>query len=412
MSYFQLFFQILLSLLSISSCLSDHELDIWTSSTTTEVSTKSEIVNENNDEEMPDDIAATDENEGDDTEESSKSKRTVERNFGYGFNDITSRLQGQANNQGKFRAYPYQQLRLHSTLRTAQDVASQQQQSDGAQRPYNTAHLSSLSNFNYRTGVQADSQEPVYHVKSSYQQVPTYRGTPAFPSSSNGAPVYAPGAPHAVPLFSGPPQYSPSFFTGNSLTSPHHHFPAVTPINLPNTLFSAGNFHGGPLVHQLAGSSVMALLHNPSGHFGPQILPVIILRVNNDPSGSNFLQYQSSVSPNIIPAGLHGLLYPAQHHQVSQQPMFSHFATTQTEEPPQLLYQERTPSGEIPKAQHIQPPAAATPQSSYVHQKKPLLPTPSPDSPQKHRKTIIVTETDPHSNSGYSQYKYGSKDKV
>jgi hypothetical protein len=379
-------------------------------------------VNDDNDEEMPDDIATADEDEGDDTEGPSKSKRTVERNFGYGFNDIASRLHGQADNQGKFRAYPYQQLRLYSTLRTAQDIANQQQQAEIAHRPYSTARLSSVSNHNYRTGIHADSQEPVYYTKSSYQQVPTYRGSPAVPSPSNGAPVYTPGTPHVASLFSGPPQHAPSFFNGHPLASPHHHFPAVTPSNLPNAFFGAGNFHGGPLVHQLAGSSVLALLQNPSGHFGSQILPVIIVRVNNDPSGSNVLQHQGSVSPNIIQAGLHGLnlqtlLYPVQHFQVSQQPVFSHFDTTQTEEPPQLLYQERPPSRENPKAQHIQPSAAATPQTSqqqlsYVHQKKPIIPTPPPDSPQKLRKNIVITETDPYTNSGYSQYKYEYKDKV
>jgi hypothetical protein len=385
------------------------------------LSTKSEIVNDNNDEEMTDDIATTDEDEGDDTEESSKSKRTVERHFGYGFNDITSRLQGQAENQGKFRAHPYQQLHPYSTLRTAQYVANQQQQAEVAYRPYSTARLASVSNHNHRTGTYADSQEPVYYTKPSYQQFPTYRDSPAPPSHSNGAPIYVPVAPNAAPLFSGPPQYSPSFFTGHSLTSPQHRLSAVSPINVPNTFFSAGNFHGGPLVHQLAGSSLLALLQSPSGHFGPQILPVIILRVNNDPSGSNVLQHQGGASPNIMQAGLHGLnlqtlLYPVQQPQVSQQPVFSHFVTTQTEEPPQLLYQEGPPSGEIPKSQHIQPSAAVTPQASqqkipYGHQKKPLVPMPPPDSPQKHRKTIVVTETDPHNNNGYSQYKYGSKDK-
>jgi len=379
-------------------------------------------VNDNNDGEMPDDIVATDEDEGDDKEESSKSKRTIERHFGYGFNDITSRLQGQSDNQGKFRAYPYQQLRLYSTLRSAQDIANRQQQADVDYRPYSTSRLSSVSNHNYRTGIHADSQEPGYYTKSSYQHVPTYRGSPAPPSPSNEAPVYASVAPHAAPLFSGPPHHSPSFFTGQSLTSAHHHLPSLTPINVPNTFFSAENVHGGPLVHQLAGSSVLALLQSPSGHFRPQILPVIILRVNNDPSGSNVLQHQGGVSPNIMQASIHGLnlqtlLYPFQQLQVSQQPMFSHFATTQTEEPPQLLYQEGSPSGEIPKSQHIQPSAAVTPQASqqmipYVHQKKPLVPAPPPDSPQKHRKTLVVTETDPHSNIGYNQYKYGSKDKV
>lgn len=370
---------------------------------------------------MPDDIATTDEDEGDDRQESSKSKRTIERHFGYGFNDITSRLQGQADNQGKFRAYPYQQLRPYSTLRTAQDIVNQQQQAEVAYRPYNTARLSSVSNHNYRTGIHADSQEPVYYTKPSYQQVPSYRVSPTHPSPSNEAPVYATVASHAAPLFSGPPQHSPSFFTGHSLTSPHRHLPAVTSFNVPNTFFSAGNFHGGSLVNQLAGSSVLALLQSPSGHFGPQILPVIIIRVNNDQSGSNVLQHQGGVSPNIMQAGIHGLnlqtlLYPVQQLQVSQQPVFSHFANTQTEEPPQILYQEGSPSGEFPKSQHIQSSAAVTPQTSqqkipYVQQKKPLVPMPPPDSPQKHRKAI-VTETDPLSNSGYSQYKYGSKDKV
>jgi hypothetical protein len=385
------------------------------------VSTKSEIVNDN-DGEMSDDIATTDEGERDDTGKSSKSKRTIERHFGYGFNDITSQLQGQADNQGKFRAYPYQQPRLYSTLRTAQDFANRQQQADVAYRPYSTSRLSSVSYNNYRTGIHADSQEPGYYTKSSYQHVPTYRGAPAPPSPSNEAPVYASVDPHAAPLFSGPPQHSPPFFSGQSLTSTHHHLPSITPLNAPNSFFSAGNVHDGPLVHQLAGSSVLALLQSPSGHFGPQIIPVLILRVNNVPSGSNFLQHQGGVSPNIMQASLHGLnlqtlLYPVQQLQVSQQPTFSHFATTQTEEPPQLLYQEGSPSGEIPKPQHIQPSAAVTPQASqqmipYVHQKKPLVPMPPPDSPQKHRKTLVVTETDPHSNSGYSQYKYGSKDKV
>lgn len=385
------------------------------------MSTKSEIADDNNDDETPDDIGTADGDEADDTEESSKSKRTVERHFGYGFNDITSRLQGQADNQGKFRAYPYQQLRLYSTQRTAQDIANQQQQVEVAYRPYSTARLSGVSNHNHRTGIYADTQEPVYYTKSSYQQVPTYRGSPA-PSHSNGAPVYAPVTSPAAPLFPGPHQHSPSFFTGNSLTSPHNHLPAVTPFNVPNSFFSAGNFHGSPLANQLAGSSVLALLQSPSGHFGPQILPVIILRVSNDPSGSNVLQHQGGVSPNVMQAGLHGLnlqtlLYPVQQLQVSQQPVFSHFATAQTEEPPQLLYQDGPPSGEIPKSQRIQPSAAVTPQASqpsipYVHQKKPLVPMPPPDSPQKHRKTIVVTETDPHSNGGYSQYKYGSKDKV
>jgi hypothetical protein len=398
------------------------------------VSTTSEILEDNNDEEMPDDVATTDEDEGGDTEESTKSKRTVERHFGYGFNDITSRLQGQADNQGKFRAYPYQ--RLYSTLRNAQDIANQQQQAAVAYRPYNTARLSSVSNHNYRSGNQVDSQEPVYYTQSSYQQFPNYRGSPASPSPSNGAPgftpvvspspingasVFTPVAPPAVSLFPGPTQNSPSFFTGNSLTSSHHHLPSATPMNVPNNFFSAGNFQGGPFVHQLAGSSVLALLQSPSGHFG-QILPVIILRVNNDPSGVNVLQYQSGVSPNIMQAGLHGLnlqtqLYPGQQLPVSQQSVFSHFATTQTEEPPQLLYQEGSPNGEIPKSQHIQPSPAVTPQASqqnipYVHQKKPLVPMPMSDLSQKHRKTLVATETDPQNNSGYSQYKYGSKDKV
>jgi hypothetical protein len=406
-------------LLSISSCLSDSELDSWTSSTTTEVSTKPEIVNDDNDEDMPDDIATTDEDEGDDMEESSKRKRTVERHFGYGLNAITSRFPGQAVNQGKLRAYPHQQLRLYSTSRTPQDITNQQQQAEFAHRPYSTAHLSSVSNHNYRADTHADSQEPIYYTKPSYQQVPTYRLSPAFPSSSNGAPVYATATPHAAPFFSGPPQHSPSYFTGHSLTSPHQ-IPAVTPTNLPNTYYTTGNIHGSPLVHQLAGSSVLALLQSPSGHFGSQIVPVIFLRVNNDPSGSNALQHQGGVSQNIVQPGLHGLnvqtlLYPVQQFQMSQQPVYSHFATTQTEEPPQLLYQERYPSGEIPKAQHFQPPAVAAPQASqqkipYVHQKKPIVATPPSDSPQKHRKTIIVSETDPHNINGYSQYKYGSKE--
>jgi hypothetical protein len=381
---------------------------------------KSEIVNDNNDEELPDDIATTDEDEGDDTEDSSKRKRTVERHFGYGFNDIRSRLQGQADNQGKHRAYPYQQLRLYSTLRKAQDIANQQQQAEVAYRPYNMAHLSSASNYNYRTGIHSDSQEPTYYTKSSYQQVPYYRrGSPAPPSHSNESPVYAPVASHVAPVFSVPSQHSPSFFTGNSLTSPHHHLPAVTSINVPNTYFSNRNFHGSPLVSQLAGSSVLALLQSPSNHFGPQLLPVIILRVNNDPSDNNVLQHQGGFSPNIVQAGIHGLnlqtlLYPAQQFQ---QPVFSHFATTQTEEPSQLLYQGGIPSGEIPKLQHIQPSAAVTPQAQqqkipYAHQKKPLVPMAPNDLSQKHRKTIVVTETDPLSNSAYSQYKYGSKDKV
>lgn len=378
----------------------------------------------NNDEEVPDDFATADEGDGDDTEESSKSKRTVERNFGYGFNDITSRLQGQADNQVKFRAYPYQQLRLHSTLRSAQDIANQQQQAETAHRPHSsTARLSSVSNHNYRTGIHADAQDPLYFTRSSYQPVPTYRGSPSVsvPSSINGAPVYSPGSPHAASLFSGPPPQAPSFFTGHSLAS-HHHFPAVTPSNLPNAFFGAGNFHGGPLVHQHAGSSLVALLQNPSGHFGPPILPVIILRVNNDASGSSVLQHQSGGSPNVIHAGLHGLnlqalLYPVQQFQVSQPPVFSHFDTTQSEESPQLLYQERSPSGEISKTQHVKPSAATTPQTAhlkmpYVHQKKPLIPSLPTDSPQKLRKDFVITETDPRSNNGYSQYKYGYKDKA
>jgi hypothetical protein len=98
---------------------------------------------------------------------------------------------------------------------------------------------------------------------------------------------------------------------------------------------------------------------------------------------------------------------------VPQQAAYTRFETTQTEQPPQLLYQEGFPIGEIPKPQYGQPPAATVPQKvSYEHQKKPLLPTTVPDpshQQQKLRKNIIVSDRD---ENGYNQNKYGHKDKV
>jgi hypothetical protein len=179
-----------------------------------------------------------------------------------------------------------------------------------------------------------------------------------------------------------------------------------------NPFLAAGNFYQHP------GSGGVAFLHNPSGHIGPQILPVIILRVNNEASGNSIFHHQGGVSPAFLQAGLHGLnlqtlLYPAQHFQVPEQATYARFETTQTEQRPQLLYQEGFPIGEIPKPQYAQPPAATVPQKlSYAHQKKPLLPTTAPDLShqlQKLGKNIVVSDRD---ENGYGQNKYGHKDKV
>jgi hypothetical protein len=158
----------------------------------------------------------------------------------------------------------------------------------------------------------------------------------------------------------------------------------------------------------------VALLQNPSGHIAPQILPVIILRVNSDVSANSVFHHQGGISP----AFLHGLsqqtlLYPIQHLQASQQSPYTRFEGTQPEQPPQLLYQEDVQSGDVPKPQYAQPPAAAAPQKvSYALQKKPLTPTVAPDAShyqQKLRKNIVVSE---RVDNGYGQYKYGYKDKV
>jgi hypothetical protein len=145
---------------------------------------------------------------------------------------------------------------------------------------------------------------------------------------------------------------------------------------------------------------------------------VIIIRVNNDASGNSVFHHQGGVSPAFLQAGLHGLnlqtlLYPAQQFQAPQQAAYTRFEAVQTEQPLQLLYQEAFPSDENPKPQYSQPPAATAPQKvSYAYQKKPLIPTPAPDSshqPEKLRKNVVVSDRDENE---YSPYKYGYKDKV
>lgn len=401
-------------MLVISNCLTTPE----TSSsipTTTETSADSEVVHDKSDEEKTESTATT---EIDNAGEFSKSKRTVEGSLGYGFN--------QPNSQSKFRTYPYQQLRHYSTVRTAPEHLDsrqhqyQHQQAVAGQRPQGTAPSSSVGSH-YPTGKHADTHEPVYIARPSYQQVPAYRGFPAAPShsSGNGAHVFSSsGSPHASSFPSGPPQHAPIFFTGHSLAPQHNPFTAVTSHNVLNPFLAAGNFHGDSLLYQQPGSSPMAFLQNPSGHIGPQILPVIILRVNNDASGNSVFHHHGGISPAFLQAGLHGLnlqtlLYPAQHFRAPQQAVYTRFEATQTEQPAQLLYQEGFSSGEIPKPEYAQPPAATVPQKvSYAHQKKPLISTTAPDPSHQHqklRKNTVVSDRD---ENGYSQYKYVHKDKV
>lgn len=405
-------------MLVITNCLTTPETSS-SIATTTETSADSEIVHDKSNEEKTKTSAST---ETDVAGESSKSKRTVEGSLGYGFN--------QPNSQNKFRTYPYQQLRHYSTVRTAAEHLDsrqrqyQHQQAVAGQRPQGTAPSSSVGSHsslqNYPTGKHADTQEHVYFARPSYQQVSAYRGFPAVSghSSGNGAHVFpSSGSPHASSFVSGPPQNAPVFFTGHSLASQHNPFTAVTSHNVLNPFLAAGNFRGHSLLYQHPGSSAVAFLQNPSGHIGPQILPVIILRVNNDANG-NSVFHHGGISPAFLQAGLHGLnlqtlLYPAQHFRAPQQAVYPRFEDTQPEQPPQLLYQEGFTSGEIQKPEYAQPPAATVPQKvSYAHQKKPLIPTVAPDlshQQQKLGKNAIVSDRD---ENGYSQYKYVHKDKV
>lgn len=404
-------FQILLSLLVISSCSTTPKpiTSISKQPTTTETSTDSEIINVKNDHETADitdgDILMIEEDEM----ESSKSKRTIERNLGYGFNDISgSTRQSDHSNQNKFRTYfpqqhaqPYQQVRYYS----AGSVGSRQtqQQMEAGHRP-----PSSFSSH-------VDPQESEYFAKSA-----VYRGPPATSSNSpgNGAPVVSTSRyPHLAHILPGPTPQAPAFFTGHSLASPPNPFAAVTTHNVPNPFLPAANFHGGSLLYQHTGSSGMAFLQNPSGYFGPQILPVIILRVTNDASGNNVLQHQGAVSPSFIHPGFHGLnlqtlLYPVQQFHTPQQTVISRYYATQTEQPSQPLYQDGYPSGETPKVHYVQPSTNTATQISqqkisYVQKNTPLTPTPSPDSTQKLSKSAVVSETGPQ-----NEYKYGYKDKV
>jgi hypothetical protein len=393
-------FQILLSLVVISTCSTtpDPSSSIVTHSTTTETSTDSEIIKIKNDQETADitdvDTATLDEDES----ESSKRKRTIERNLGYGYNDIAgSTRQSDYSSQNKIGTYFQQHAQQHTPYQRYYSAGSAgsrlQQQVDTGHRP-----SSSFSSY-------SDAQEPAY------------RGQPAVSGSSsgNGAPVFSTsGSPHPAPLFTGSPAQASAFFTGRSLASPHNPFAAVTPHNAPNPFLPAGNFHGGSLLYQHPGSSGVAFLQNPAGYFGPQILPVIILRVTNDVSGNNVFHHQGAVSPSFIQTGFHGLnlqtlLYPAQQFHTPQQAVFPRYYATQTEPPSQPLYQGGYPSGETPKAHYVQPSATTATQISqqkisYVQQN---TPTQSPDSTQKLTKTGVVSETGPQ-----NEYKYEYKDKV
>jgi hypothetical protein len=160
----------------------------------------------------------------------------------------------------------------------------------------------------------------------------------------------------------------------------------------------------------------LAFLHNPSGYFGPQIIPVIILRIASDASGNNAFHHQGAVSPSLIQTGIHGLnlhtlLYPVQQFHTPQQAVLLRYYATQTEKPSQPLYQGGYPGGETPNGNYVQPHANTATQISqqkiYVQQNAPIIPTQSPDSAQKLRKTDTVSET-----GQQNEYKYGYKAKV
>jgi hypothetical protein len=306
-------------------------------STTTETSSDSEVVPDESEEEKTDSSAMI---ETDVAGESIKSKRTIERNLGYGFN--------QPNSQNKFRTYPYQQQLRHYSPH------QEQQQAVEGHRPYSTAPSSGV-------GSHYPTQEPVYFARPSYQQVPAAPGH----SSGNGAHVFPP---------SGPPPHAPIF-----LTAQHGPLTAVTPHSALNPFLAAGNFHGDSLLYQHPGTGALTFLHNPSSHIGPQILPVIILRVNSDAGGNSVFHHQGGISPAFLHGlNLQTLLYPTQHYQAPQPSSYARFEGT-----PQLLYQER----DIPKPQKV----------SYEHQKKPFTPTVAPEPPhqqQKLRKNIVLGDRD------------------
>ncbi|KDR23800.1 hypothetical protein L798_11378 [Zootermopsis nevadensis] len=403
-------FQILLCLFVISSCSTTPKPNslISTQTTTTEeTSTDSELINIKHDQKTADitdgDIVTIDEDEI----ESSKRKRTIDQNLGYGYNDIAGRTRQTDQSIQNFGTYfpqnsqqpTHQPVRYYSPGSATNRL---QQHVDNGHRP--------ASSFNNH----ANTQESEYLAKS-----PTYRGPAAVSGSlpTKGAPVFStPRSPHPFYLFPGSPPQAPAFFTGHSLTSPHNPFADVTSHNTQNPFLPVGNFHGGPLLYQHPGSSGVAFLQNPSGYFGPQIVPVIILRVTNDANGNNAFHHQSAVSPSLIQTGMHGLnlqtlLYPVQQFHTPQQNVFPRYYATHNDPASQQLVQNGYQSGETPKTHYVQPPATTATQIpqqkiSYVQQNTPLTPTPSPDSTQKLRKTD-VNETGP-----LNEYKYEYKDKV
>ncbi|XP_069690223.1 uncharacterized protein [Periplaneta americana] len=398
-----------------------------TPTTTTETSTDGQITSDKSEEDKGDifESEAMKVQEEEEKEEVSKSKRTIERNLGYGFNDIGSnRLNRQSD--GKFRnyfsqpaaqqAHPYQHVRYYSSVRTAgtpqQDFVSRQ--AEQGHRPYSTISPSavpqqSATSFNHApatfpagSAVDSATPEPVYFGKPSYQQVSAYRGP------NNGAHVFSSsGSSHTAPLFSGPPPHAPTFYSGHSLASAHNPFATAPSHNVPNPFLSGLNFQGGPILYQHPGSSGLALLQNPSGHFGPQILPVIILRVGGGDTGNPY-QHQGAVSPSFLQGlNLQTLLYPVQQYQAPQHTVFTPADAGQT---PQFVYQD-TPSSEAVKTQY----QTGQQKVSYTsaQQKKPLASASVPSQNQKQRKNVVVlSEAGAQSDNSYTQYKYDYKDKA
>lgn len=380
--------------ISTCSATSERSSSISGHATTTETSTDSVILNIKNDQEtvdVTDGVSVTrDENDG----ESDKRKRTIDRSLGYGYNDAAgSTRQSGYLAQSKYGTY-FPQLAQYTSFQHD----SRPQQAEVGHRP--------ASSF----GSAAGSPEPGQLAKS-----PAYRGSHVVTSNAERVlPISR--SPQPAPLFTASAAHAPAFFIGHSQASPNNPFPAFTSHNAPNTFLPAENFHGGPLLYQHTGSNGLAFLHNPSGYFGPQIIPVIILRIASDASGNNAFHHQGAVSPSLIQTGIHGLnlhtlLYPVQQFHTPQQAVLLRYYATQTEKPSQPLYQGGYPGGETPNGNYVQPHANTATQISqqkiYVQQNAPIIPTQSPDSAQKLRKTDTVSET-----GQQNEYKYGYKAKV
>ncbi|PSN35904.1 hypothetical protein C0J52_25876 [Blattella germanica] len=417
--------KVLISLLAISSCLAASEPSTTApTTTTTETSTATEVIKDKKEDE--EETMKTGDEVEEESGETSKNKRTIERTLGYGYNDITGTGRLLRQSDGKFRSYfsqapsqqpqAYNQIRYYSTLRNANpsDYTSRQQQAD--HRPYNNAASPSspappvapaAPTFTRYQSNDIDTGS-VYYTKPNYQQIHQYRGAAA----SNNAGTHL--ATHNVPLFTGPPAHAPAFYSGQSLS--HSPFATASSHNI-NPYLSAANIHGNPLLYQHPGASGLALLQAP-GHFGPQVIPVIILRVNSD-ANSNHVFQQGGASQSYLPGGLHGLnlqslLYPV---QVPQQQQAVYSEPPQAPQGVQLLYQEEPQATKYAQApetssQVVQQKVVY----STVTQKKPFAPTPAPQTTsQKLRKNIVVLSDTPvqQNDNSYSQYnKFSYKEKA